>query len=121
MKCYDCVRKDYCTYIHHFNHDLNSGCTDFQERDYSSNTLSTTALDRLNNHNLPCANCKELKVLKIIIEKNVQIGALKFWSKTYKGKLTYQDYLGILEDCELGGKLTEEEFELVMDVILCIN
>lgn len=48
MKCYNCVRKDYCTYIYNFNHDLNVGCTDFQDRDYTTyvsdtlNTVNTT-------------------------------------------------------------------------------
>lgn len=80
--------------------------------------------------NIDCKNVEEfvecynitrkyLKALQIIIEKNVQIGALKYWNRTYKGKLTYQTYLDILEDCELGGKLTEEEFELVIEVVPC--
>lgn len=60
---------------------------------------------------------KDLKALEIIKEKNVQIGALKYWNRTYKGKLAYQNYLEILEDCELGGKLTKEEFEIVMEVL----
>lgn len=43
MKCNECLKKDYCTYIHHFNHDPNVGCIEFQDKDYKtyiSNTLN---------------------------------------------------------------------------------
>ena len=61
---------------------------------------------------------KALKALEIIKEKNVNIRALKSWNKTYKGKLTYQNYLDILEDCDLGEKLTQEEYDLLKEVLL---
>ena len=57
-------------------------------------------------------------MLEIIKDKNVNIRALKYWNKTYKGKLTYQNYLDILEDCDLGEKLTQEEFDLLKEVLL---
>ena len=60
---------------------------------------------------------KELKALEIIKEKNIQIKTLKSWNKNYNGKLTYQNYLDILEDCDLGDKLTEEEFDLVKEIL----
>ena len=43
MSCDKCVRKIYCPYIHHFNHDTSVGCIEFQDRDYTtyiSNTLN---------------------------------------------------------------------------------
>ena len=61
---------------------------------------------------------KALKALEIIKEKNVNIRALKSWNKTYKGKLKYQNYLDILEDCDLGEKLTQEEYDLLKEVLL---
>ena len=61
-------------------------------------------------------NQKKLKAFEIIKEKNVNVAALMFWNTTYKykGKLSYQIYLDILEDCDLGEKLTQEEFDLLM-------
>lgn len=44
MKCNECLRKDYCPWIHQFNHDTSVGCIDFQDKDYTtyiSNTLNT--------------------------------------------------------------------------------
>lgn len=64
---------------------------------------------------------KSLEVLDIIKNKNVNIRALKSWNKTYKGKLTYQNYLDILEDCDLGEKLTQKEFALLKEVLLCVK
>lgn len=61
---------------------------------------------------------KDLEVLEIIKKKNVNIRALKSWNKTYKGKLTYQKYLDILEDCDLGEKLTQKEYDLLKEVLL---
>ena len=43
MSCYECLKKDYCPYIHRFNHDKNVGCIEFQDKDYItyiSNTLN---------------------------------------------------------------------------------
>ena len=61
---------------------------------------------------------KSLEALNIIKEKNVNTRALKYWNKIYKGKLTYQNYLDILEDCILGEKLTKEDFGLLKEVLL---
>ncbi len=41
MNCYECARKDYCPFIHQFNHDMNVGCTNFQDRDYTTYTTNT--------------------------------------------------------------------------------
>lgn len=44
MKCSKCLRKDYCVYIHQFDHNTNVGCIEFQDREYTtyiSNTLNT--------------------------------------------------------------------------------
>lgn len=61
---------------------------------------------------------KRSQALEIIKEKDVDIKALKVWNKTYKGKLNYQNYLGILKDCDLGEKLSQEEFDLLKEVLL---
>ena len=61
---------------------------------------------------------KDLEVLEILKKKNINIRALKSWNKTYKGKLTYQNYLDILDDCDLGEKLTQEEYDILKEVLL---
>lgn len=45
MGCYNCVKKDYCTLIHHFNHDLNVGCIEFQDRDYTTYVSGTLNIE----------------------------------------------------------------------------
>ena len=61
---------------------------------------------------------RDLEVLEILKKKNINIRALKSWNKTYKGKLTYQNYLDILDDCDLGEKLTQEEYDILKEVLL---
>lgn len=61
---------------------------------------------------------KKLKAFEIIIKKDVNIKALKAWHKTYKGKLSFQEYLDILEDCDLGETLIQEEFDILKEVLL---
>lgn len=76
-------------------------------------------MDLIEQYELKIKNkSKKLKALEIIKEKDVNIRALKSWNKTYKGKLNYQNYLGILEDCDLGEKLTKEEFDILKEVLL---
>ncbi len=61
---------------------------------------------------------KKLKAYEIIVEKDIDIQALKFWNKIYKGKLSFQEYLRILEDCDLGGTLIQEEYDILKEVLL---
>lgn len=60
MKCYNCVRKDYCTYIHQFNHDLNVGCIEFQDKDRDYTTYISNTLNIDGN-----TNSKELAPLEV--------------------------------------------------------
>ena len=61
---------------------------------------------------------KDLEMLEILKKKNINIRTLKSWNKTYKGKLTYQNYLDILDDYDLGEKLTQEEYDILKEVLL---
>ena len=59
-----------------------------------------------------------MEILRIIKEKDIDIRVLKWWLKIYKNngkELTYQDYLAILKDCDLGDKLTKDEFDLLKE------
>ena len=60
MKCYDCLKKDYCTYIHQFNHDLNVGCIEFQDKDRDYTTYISNTLNIEEN-----TNSKELVPLEV--------------------------------------------------------
>lgn len=66
-------------------------------------------LERLNNMNLPCSNCKELKALEIIKDKEVQVAIFKICNSCEGYNLTK----GLF-----GKFLTQEEYNLLKDVLL---
>lgn len=70
-------------------------------------------LERLENKNLPCANCKTLKVLKIIKEKGIDIYTLKE-CKHCKTPKRYNEQAGYFYHEEL----TKEEFDLLKEILL---
>ena len=67
-------------------------------------------LERLNNKNLPCSNCKELKALEIIKSKKVFVEALIHMSLR-----EYNDYCEYIWTIPI---LTQEEYDLLKEVLL---
>ena len=87
-------------------------------------------LERLNNKNLPCSNCKELKALEIIKRTHLNVGAFMILCKgnhEYTPNTTYEQYVYFCEhEDDIGGdkmhsfpcyRMTKEEYELVLEVL----
>lgn len=65
-------------------------------------------LERLNNKNLPCSNCKELKALAIIKNKKVCIVWLRNGLSTYNSTASLYEL----------PRLTQEEYDFLKEVLL---
>ena len=73
-------------------------------------------LERLENKNLPCANCKELKAFKIIKEKKVDVAFIMENPEAENVFWYNSSFTGVL--CEGWRMLSQKEYDLLREVLL---